>query len=123
MSTLTLDGTAAAAKAAYAPAELDPNATNWKASKFPSATPGALLGTDHIIGFLLHHFDLLYASLILFSAAELITGLCLRARMGAMATIILPATSAAAIGGIHGATTLELRTVNGNTFNVAATPG
>jgi uncharacterized membrane protein YphA (DoxX/SURF4 family) len=40
---------------------------------------GALLGTDHIIAFLLHHFHLLYASLILFSAAELITGLFLMA--------------------------------------------
>jgi thiosulfate dehydrogenase [quinone] large subunit len=41
--------------------------------------PGALLGTDHIIAFLLHHFYLLYAALILFSAAELVTGLCLMA--------------------------------------------
>jgi thiosulfate dehydrogenase (quinone) len=63
----------------YAPAKLDPNATSWMANKFQSAMPGALLGTDHIIGFLLHHFYLLYASLILFSAAELVTGLCLMA--------------------------------------------
>src|SRR6266404_4407717 len=61
----------------YAPAKLDPNAPSWMANKFQSAMPGALLGTDHIIGFLLHHFDLLYASLILFSAAELVAGLCL----------------------------------------------
>src|SRR5437879_2729796 len=61
----------------YAPAKLDPNAANWMANKFQSAMPGALLGTDHIIAFLLHHFYLLYASLILFSAAELITGLFL----------------------------------------------
>jgi thiosulfate dehydrogenase [quinone] large subunit len=39
--------------------------------------------------------------------------------MGAKATITLPATSAAAILGVHGAAKLELRTVNGNTFNVA----
>jgi thiosulfate dehydrogenase [quinone] large subunit len=39
--------------------------------------------------------------------------------MGAMATITLPATSAAAIIGLHGAAKLELRTVNGHTFNVA----
>ena len=63
----------------YAPAKLDPNAANWMANKFQSAMPGALLGTDHIIAFLLHHFYLLYVSLILFSAAELITGLCLMA--------------------------------------------
>src|SRR3979411_3456419 len=61
----------------YAPAQLDPNAASWMANKFQSAMPGALLGTDHIIAFLLHHFYLLYASLILFSAAELITGLFL----------------------------------------------
>src|SRR6195256_6379109 len=63
----------------YAPAKLDPNAANWMANKFQSAMPGALLGTDHIIAFLLHHFYLLYVSLMLFSAAELITGLCLMA--------------------------------------------
>jgi thiosulfate dehydrogenase (quinone) len=117
MSTLMLEGTAAASKPAaqrskadalriaalallsirfiqgfiywgggsrrfiYAPAKLDPNASNWMANKFQSAMPGALLGTDHIIGFLLHHFYLLYASLILFSAAELclMTGFLTRA--------------------------------------------
>src|SRR3984893_7126640 len=63
----------------YAPAKLDPHAANWMANKFQSAMPGALLGTDHIIAFLLHHFYLLYGSLILFSAAELITGLFLMA--------------------------------------------
>src|ERR1700756_4167888 len=61
----------------YAPAKLDPHATSWMANKFQSAMPGALLGPDHIIAFLLHHFYLLYASLILFSAAELIAGLFL----------------------------------------------
>ena len=61
----------------YAPAKLDPHAASWMANKFQSAMPGALLGTGHIIAFLLQHFYLLYASLILFSAAELITGLCL----------------------------------------------
>jgi thiosulfate dehydrogenase [quinone] large subunit len=63
----------------YAPVKLDPNAASWMANKFQSAMPGALLGTGHIIAFLLQHFYLLYASLILFSAAELITGLCLMA--------------------------------------------
>jgi hypothetical protein len=51
----------------YAPAKLDPNVANWMANKFQSAMPGALLGTDHIIAFLLHHFYLLYASLLLFA--------------------------------------------------------
>src|SRR3979490_621857 len=113
MSTVTLDGTAAASNPAtprgkadalriaalallsirfiqgfiywgggsrrfiYAPAKIDPNAASWMANKFQSAMPGALLGTDHIIAFLLHHFYLLYVSLILFSAAELISGLFL----------------------------------------------
>lgn len=75
----------------YAPAKLDPHAASWMANKFQSAMPGALLGTDHIIAFLLHHFYLLYASLILFSAAELITGLFLMAgfltRAAALASI------------------------------------
>jgi thiosulfate dehydrogenase [quinone] large subunit len=43
----------------------------------------------------------------------------LRAEMGAMATITLPAASGVDIGRIHSAVTLQLRTVNGNTFNVA----
>jgi uncharacterized membrane protein YphA (DoxX/SURF4 family) len=75
----------------YAPSKLDPNAASWMANKFQSAMPGALLRIDHIIAFLLHHFYLLYASLILFSAAELIVGLCLMAgfltRAAALASI------------------------------------
>jgi thiosulfate dehydrogenase [quinone] large subunit len=63
----------------YAPSKLDPHAASWMANKFQSAMPGALLGTDHVISFLLHHFDLLYASLIVFSAAELIAGVFLMA--------------------------------------------
>src|SRR5260370_15882507 len=46
----------------------------------------------------------------------------LRAEMGAMATITLPVTSGADTGSLHGAATLQLRTVNGNTFNVAVMP-
>ena len=75
----------------YAPAKLDPHAASWMANKFQSAMPGALLGTDHVIAFLLHHFYLLYASLILFSTAELVTGLFLMAgfltRIAALASI------------------------------------
>src|SRR6202166_5054646 len=63
----------------YAPSKLDPHAASWMANKFQSAMPGALLGTDHIIAFLLHHFDLLYVSLITFSAGELIAGVFLMA--------------------------------------------
>jgi thiosulfate dehydrogenase [quinone] large subunit len=43
----------------------------------------------------------------------------LRAEMGARATITLPAASGADTGHLRSAATLQLRTVNGNTFNVA----
>jgi thiosulfate dehydrogenase [quinone] large subunit len=42
----------------------------------------------------------------------------LRAQMGAMATITLPAASVSDAGSLSRAATLELRTVNGNAFNV-----
>lgn len=61
----------------YDPQKLDPDAHAWMANKLQSAMPGALLGTDQLIAFLLHHFWLLYAVLILFSAAELIAGAAL----------------------------------------------
>jgi thiosulfate dehydrogenase [quinone] large subunit len=47
----------------------------------------------------------------------------LRAQVGAMATITLPATSGADTGSLHSAATLQLRTVNGNIFNVAVRTG
>jgi thiosulfate dehydrogenase (quinone) len=46
----------------------------------------------------------------------------LRAEMGAMATITLPVASGADTGSLRNATTLQLRTVNGNIFNVAVRP-
>src|ERR1700752_85601 len=58
----------------YAPSKLDPSAPSWMANKFQTAMPGALFGTDHLISFLLTHFYMLYAGVILFSAAELIVG-------------------------------------------------
>src|SRR3979490_1172559 len=58
----------------YAPSKLDPSAPSWMANKFQTAMPGALLGMDHLISFLLTHFYLLYAGVILFSAAEFIVG-------------------------------------------------
>jgi thiosulfate dehydrogenase (quinone) len=61
----------------YAPSKLDPNATHWMANKFQTAMPGAILGMSHVISYMLHHFVLLYAGVILFSAAELIVGLML----------------------------------------------
>src|SRR5882757_617505 len=61
----------------YDPQKLDPDAHGWMADKLQSAMPGALLGTDQLIAYLLHHFWLLYSALILFSAAELIVGTAL----------------------------------------------
>src|ERR1700688_2672925 len=63
----------------YAPSKLNPDAPSWMANKFQTAMPGALFGTDHVISFMLHHFWLLYAGVILFSAAELIVGAMLMA--------------------------------------------
>ncbi|HTI01704.1 MAG TPA: TQO small subunit DoxD [Acidisoma sp.] len=62
----------------YAPSKLDAwGGHNWMANKFQTAMPGALFGTEHVISYLLQHFDLLYAGVILFSAAELIAGVML----------------------------------------------
>jgi thiosulfate dehydrogenase [quinone] large subunit len=69
----------------YAPSKLNPDAPTWMANKFQTAMPGALFGTDHLISFMLHHFWLLYAGVILFSAAELIVGAMLMA--GAMTRV------------------------------------
>src|SRR5712675_2091474 len=63
----------------YAPSKLDPSAPSWMANKFQTAMPGALFGTDHLISVLLTHFYLLYAGVILFSAAGLIVGAMLMA--------------------------------------------
>src|SRR3979411_2761578 len=63
----------------YGPEKLDPSAPTWMANKLQSSMPGALLGTGHLIAFLLHHFWLLYPAVILFSAAELIAGAALTA--------------------------------------------
>jgi thiosulfate dehydrogenase [quinone] large subunit len=41
--------------------------------------PGALLGTEHVISFMLQHFWVLYAGVLLFSAAELMAGAMLMA--------------------------------------------
>jgi thiosulfate dehydrogenase (quinone) len=43
----------------------------------------------------------------------------LRAQVGAMATITLPAPGNVDTGTLYNAATLQLRTVNGNTFNLA----
>ncbi|HET6305923.1 MAG TPA: TQO small subunit DoxD, partial [Rhodopila sp.] len=62
----------------YGPSKLDAwGGHGWMANKFQTAMPGALLGMDHVIAFMLQHFWLLYAGVILFSAAELSAGAAL----------------------------------------------
>ena len=61
----------------YAPWKLDPDQSNWMANKFQTAMPGALFGLDRLIAYLLQHFWLLYAGIIIFSAIELFAGLAL----------------------------------------------
>lgn len=61
----------------YAPEKLNPEAPHWMAHKFQTAMPGALLGLEHVISFMLQHFWILYAGVIIFSAAELLSGLFL----------------------------------------------
>ena len=63
----------------YAPSKLDPHATSWMANRFQLAMPGALLGTDHVVAYLLQHLWLRYPAVILFSAAEFLAGLMLMA--------------------------------------------
>ena len=63
----------------YDPSKLDPNAPSWMANKLQTAIPGALFGLDRVLAFLLNHFWLLYAAIVLFSAAELVVGFALMA--------------------------------------------
>lgn len=75
----------------YAPQKLDPHAASWMANKFQTAMPGAILGMDKLVDFMLHHSTLLYTGVIVFSAVELIAGLFLifgfLTRISALATI------------------------------------
>ncbi|MDE1905246.1 MAG: quinol oxidase [Rhodospirillales bacterium] len=93
----------------YGPQKLNPHG-HWMAYKFQTAMPGALLGTGKIIAFLLHHFILLYASVIFFSAVELIAGAMLIAglftRAAAMVTIGL-SISLMLMFGWQGATCID----------------
>lgn len=75
----------------YAPSKLDPSSHTWLANKFQSAMPGALLGMDRVVDYMLHHFTLMYTGAVLFSAAELVFGLFLlfgfMTRLSALVTI------------------------------------
>lgn len=61
----------------YAPNKLNPHAAEWMANKIQAAMPGALLGFQSIISFLLQHFYLLYASIIFMSLVEFFCGIAL----------------------------------------------
>ena len=61
----------------FDPSKLDPSQPSWMANKLQTAMPGALFGLDQVLAFLLQHFWLLYAAIILFSAVELIAGFAL----------------------------------------------
>ena len=94
----------------YDPQKLDPHATDWMANKFQSAMPGAMFGMEHVIGFMLQHFYLLYTSIILFSLAELIAGVALIAgfctRLAAFTTVLISLVLMLAFGW-QGATCMD----------------
>src|ERR1700741_4615380 len=109
----------------YAPPKLNPDAPTWMANKFQTAMPGALFGTDHLISFMLHHFWLLYAGVILFTAAELIVGAMLMAgaliRVAALASMGVSVLLMAMFGW-QGATCIDEWTMAACNLAMGATP-
>ena len=107
----------------YAPSKLDPSNHTWMANKFQTAMPGALLGMDHVISYLLQHFSLLYASMVIVSAVELIAGLFLMAgfltRISALASIGL-SVSLMLMFGWQGATCIDEWTMAAANFGMGA---
>lgn len=99
----------------YAPSKLDPNAHNWMANKLQSGMPGAILGMQSAISFLLHHFILLYLSIILISLAELLSGFALiigvMTRFSAFVTVLLSIVMML-IFGWQGATCIDEWTIS-----------
>ncbi len=108
----------------YAPKKLDPSAPQWMANKFQTAMPGALLGLDHFVSYLLHHFYLLYAGIIVFSAVELFFGLFLIAgfltRLSALMTMGLSFVLMLLFGW-QGATCIDEWTMAACNFGMGAT--
>ncbi len=109
----------------YAPSKLDAwGGHGWMANKFQTAMPGALLGLDKFVAFLLHHFWLLYPGVIIFSAAELFAGLFL------MVGLFTRAAAAVSIGlsfvlmllfGWQGATCIDEWTMAAANFGMGIT--
>jgi thiosulfate dehydrogenase (quinone) len=108
----------------YAPSKLDPHAAHWMAYKFQTAMPGALLGTDKLVAYMLHHFWLLYPCVIIFSAAELIAGLFLMiglfSRASAVVTMGLSVTLMLLFGW-QGATCIDEWTMAAANFGLGIT--
>ncbi len=108
----------------YAPGKLDPDSPHWMANKFQSAMPGAILGTDHVIAWLLHHFWALYPALIAFSALELLCGLGLIAglltRLSALGTIFFSIALMLTFGW-QGATCIDEWTMAASNLAMGAT--
>lgn len=107
----------------YGPQKLNPHG-HWMAYKFQTAMPGALLGMDHVVAYLLNHFVLLYASVIIFSAVELIAGLMLISglltRAAAVVTIGL-SISLMLLFGWQGATCIDEWTMAAANLAMGAT--
>ncbi len=108
----------------YAPQKLNPDAPQWMANKFQTAMPGALLGMDHVVDYLLHHFYLLYAGVIVFSAVELFFGLFLivgfMTRLSALMTMGLSFVLMLLFGW-QGATCIDEWTMAACNFGMGAT--
>ncbi len=108
----------------YAPSKLDPHMPTWMANKFQTAMPGALFGADHIISYMLQHFYLLYAGIILFSAVELVFGAMLIAglltRLSALVSMGLAAVLMAMFGW-QGATCIDEWTMAAANLAMGAT--
>lgn len=76
----------------YGIQKLDPHSAHWMANKFQSAMPGAIMGFEYVVSFMVQYFWILYPAIILFSLAELIFGLFLMiglyTRLSAFITIL-----------------------------------
>lgn len=107
----------------YGPQKLDVH-DHWMAYKFQTAMPGAILGTDHLVAYLLHHFTLLYAGVIIFSAVEMIAGFMLivglYTRLAAVATLGLSFVLMLLFGW-QGATCIDEWTMAASNFAMGTT--
>ncbi|NNM81907.1 MAG: quinol oxidase [Burkholderiales bacterium] len=108
----------------YAPSKLDPSAHHWMANKFQTAMPGALLGMEHVVSYMLQHFYLLYAGVIFFSAIELFGGLFLMVgfltRVSALTSMGL-SFALMLLFGWQGATCIDEWTMAACNFGMCAT--